>query len=62
MFYIWACIMTMFFVHMFFFWICLPHMREKCGLCLSKPGLLHLTWCPSIVFIYFQTIWCHSSL
>jgi hypothetical protein len=32
------------------FWICLPHMREDMGLCLSEPGLLHL-----IPPIYQQT-------
>jgi hypothetical protein len=33
------------------------HMWEKtCGLCLSEPGLLHLT-CPPIVSIYLQTLW-----
>jgi hypothetical protein len=40
------------FVYIFIFWIYLPHMRKKCGLCLSEPGLLHLTWRPPIASIY----------
>jgi hypothetical protein len=32
------------------------HIWEKtCGLCLSEPGLLHLTWYPWIASIYLQT-------
>jgi hypothetical protein len=49
------------FVYMFIFWIF--HIQEKaCCLCLFESGLLHLTWCFPIAFIYFQTTWCHSSL
>jgi hypothetical protein len=35
--------------------------ENTCGLCLSEPGLLHLTWGPPIASIYLQTI-CHYSL
>jgi hypothetical protein len=50
------------FVYMFNFWICLPLTRKECGLCLSEPGLFHLTWCPPIASIYFQTRWVHPFL
>jgi hypothetical protein len=33
------------------------HTWEKtCDLCLSEPGLLHLTWCSPVASIYLQTI------
>jgi hypothetical protein len=35
--------------------------ERKCGLCVSEPGLLHLTWCPPIISLYLQTT-CHYSL
>jgi hypothetical protein len=38
------------------------HIWEKiCDVCLSEPGLLHLTWCPPIASIYLHTP-CHYSL
>jgi hypothetical protein len=38
------------------------HIGEKtCGLCVSEPGLLHLTLCPPIVSISLQTT-CNYSL
>jgi hypothetical protein len=42
------------FVQMFIFWIYVPHMKEKCDLCLSKPGLLHLTGYSPAPSIYLQ--------
>jgi hypothetical protein len=42
------------FVYMFIFWIF--YIWEKtCGLWLSEPGLLYLTWCPPIASIDLQT-------
>jgi hypothetical protein len=42
------------FVYMFIF-SSIFHVWEKTrGLFLSEPGLLHLTWCPPIAFIYLQ--------
>jgi hypothetical protein len=49
------------FVYIFIFWICLPHMKKTCGLCVSEPGLVHLSWYPPITSIYHQTL-CHYSL
>jgi hypothetical protein len=43
--------------------ICLSvfHVWDKtCRLCVSEPGLLHLTWCPPIISIYLQTTWHYS--
>jgi hypothetical protein len=38
------------------------HIQEKtCSLCVSEPGLLHLTWCPPIASISLQAS-CHYSL
>jgi hypothetical protein len=38
------------------------HVWEKThGLCLSEPGLLHLTRCPPVASIHLQTT-CHCSL
>jgi hypothetical protein len=31
------------------------------GLCVSKPDLFHLTWCPPVASIYLPTT-CHYSL
>jgi hypothetical protein len=49
----------------FYVYVCLldlSSMYEKtCGLCLSEPGLLHVTWYPPIAYISLQTI-CHYSL
>jgi hypothetical protein len=36
--------------------------EKSCDLCLSEPGLLHLTWCPPISSIYLQIICWHNSL
>jgi hypothetical protein len=45
------------------FALCLsPTWEKTCGLCLSDPGLLNLTWCPPSASIYLQTTWFHSSL
>jgi hypothetical protein len=62
MFYIWVCIWSclvlcicLLFGFIFYVW------EKICGLCLSEPGLLHLTWCSSITSIYLQTT-CHYSL
>jgi hypothetical protein len=51
------------YMNMLFLCICLSifHLWEKtCGLCFSEPGLLHLTWCPPIAFIYFQSTFHYS--
>jgi hypothetical protein len=40
----------------FTFWIYPPCVRENMWLCVSVPGLLHLTWCPPIASIYLNHI------
>jgi hypothetical protein len=40
-----------------YLWIYLPW-EKICVFCVSYPGLLHSTWCPSIVSSYLQTT-CH---
>jgi hypothetical protein len=43
--------------------VSVSHKWEKtCDLCLSEPGLLHLTWRPPTASIDLQTTWFHSSL
>jgi hypothetical protein len=55
MLYIWVCIWSCLFLC-----ICLSlgfifHIWEKtCNLCLSEPGLLHLTWCPRRISVRGQ--------
>jgi hypothetical protein len=63
MFYIYVCNWSCLFVciclsfgSIFLVW------EKTCGLCLSEPGVFHLTWCPPVASIYLQTTWCHSSL
>jgi hypothetical protein len=34
--------------------------ERKRGLCVSEPGLLHLTWCPPFASIYLQTTYHYS--
>jgi hypothetical protein len=46
------------FVYMFFFGSIFHLWEKTCSLCVSVPGLLHLTWCPPIASIYIQTT-CH---
>jgi hypothetical protein len=43
------------FVYMFIFGSIFHIWEKTCGLCVSEPGLLHLTWCPPIPSIYLQT-------
>jgi hypothetical protein len=43
------------FVCMFVFGSILHVWEKTCSFCVSDPGLLHLTWCPLIAFIYLQT-------
>jgi hypothetical protein len=49
------------FVYMFIFGSVFHIWEKTCSLCLPEPGLLHVTWCPPIASIYFQTL-CRSSL
>jgi hypothetical protein len=49
------------FVYMFIFGSVFHVWEKTCGLCVSQPGLLHLTWYPQIVSIHLQTP-CHYSL
>jgi hypothetical protein len=46
------------FVYMFIFGFIFHIWEKTCSLCLSEPDLLHLTWCPPIASIHFQTTWC----
>jgi hypothetical protein len=57
--FIWSCLvlcMCLSFVSIFHIW------EKTCGLCVSEPGLLHLTWYSPIASIYLRTTWLHSSL
>jgi hypothetical protein len=57
--YVWVCIWSFLFLC-----ICLSFgtiFHKTCGLCVSEPGLLHLTWCPptatnNIIVIYSWVI------
>jgi hypothetical protein len=50
-------------VYMFIFGFVFHGWEKSCGLCVSKPGLLHLIWCPPIASIYLQTtcLWLSST-
>jgi hypothetical protein len=48
------------FVYMFIFGSFFHVWEKTCSFFVSEPGLHHLTWCPPIVSIYFQTT-CHYS-
>jgi hypothetical protein len=62
MFYIWVCIRSCLFLCICLSFESIFHAWEKtCVLCLSEPGLLHLTWCFPIISICLQ-ITCHYSL
>jgi hypothetical protein len=50
------------FIYIFIFGSIFHIWEKACGLCLSEPSLLYLTWCPPIASIYLQTIQYHSSL
>jgi hypothetical protein len=61
MFYIFVCMWSFLFLFMWLSFGSIFHVWGKtCSLCLSEPGLLHLTWCPSIASIYLQTT-CQNS-
>jgi hypothetical protein len=57
MFYIWVCIWSCLFLCTCVSFGSIFHIWEKtCGLCVSEPGLLYLTWCPLIASIYLQAM------
>jgi hypothetical protein len=49
------------FVDMFVFGSIFHVWEKTCSLCVSEPGLLHLTWYLPVASIYLQTT-CHFSL
>jgi hypothetical protein len=60
-FYIWVSIWSCLFLFIWLSFGSIFHLWEKkCCLCLSEPGLLHLTWYPPTASTYFPTI-CHYS-
>jgi hypothetical protein len=52
------------FIIMFLFcvYVCVLDLSPTYGLCLFKPGFLHLIWCLPIASICFHTTWFHFSL
>jgi hypothetical protein len=62
MFYIWVCTWSCLVLCICLSFGSIFHVWQKTrDFCVSKPGLLHLTWCLPIASIYLQTP-CHYSL